>query len=69
MLGQRGEGTGQSLVIKQERSGLVLGPGGLGRVSFPEIPPERTAVDRTGLDSDERGDGVCSVRERGRPKY
>lgn len=53
MLGQRGEGTGQSLVIKQERSGLVLGPGGLGRVSFPEIPPERTAVDRTGLDSDE----------------
>lgn len=52
-MGQRGEGTGQSLVVKRERSGLVLGPGGLSRVSSSEITSERTAVERTGLDSGE----------------
>lgn len=55
---------GQSLVVKQERSGLVLGPGGLGRVSFPDIPPESTAMDGGELDSDDGGDAMCTVTDR-----
>lgn len=63
-MGQRGEGTGQSVVIKWERSGLVCGLGGLDRLPFPEIPSERTAVEKARLDFGERGDGVCTGRER-----
>lgn len=52
-LGQRGEGTGQSVVINRESSGLVLGPVGLDRVSALSISVGRVAVERTGLDSDD----------------
>lgn len=54
---------GTSAVVNRDRRGLIWGAGGLGSVSFPEIPLERAAaVERTGLHTDDSGDGLRAVR-------
>lgn len=43
----------------------MLEPGELVRVSSSDIPSGRLALERTRLDSDESGDGLCAAGERG----
>lgn len=55
-LGQRGEGTGLSSGVKQERSGLALITAGLSKPSSSERSSEHKAVEKTRLDEDKDGD-------------